>query len=398
MTFSNKKSGKSILWVSFFQALGLDNASLLNTLIQLSNYGHRVSLITVKSSRTNIFVKKGFETLFIPFRKIPLLLSVFFAVFLWFYLPIFIIKSKIDTVIMEPGVQVLSAFPLLLISKIRKIAFILDIRSTPVETSNFSGTLLRYWFNISVLIAKHEFDAVTIITPLMAKKVCEDFKMENKKIGIWTSGVSLELFNPANFHNTGKQLRIKLNLEEKFVIFYHGAFTRSRGLGETINAIGLLRRRYPDLVLFLLGDGPFKHDLKQMVKTNSLQDNVIIADPVNQLQVPIYISMSDVAIVPLPDNLYWKFQSPLKLLEYLAMEKAVILTRIPAHYAIVQDEKCGFYVSSVDPQEIAQVIEFVYLNKESLYDQGRIGRRLIENRFSWEKVVGDLDRLIISIS
>ena len=64
--------------------------------------------------------------------------------------------------------------------------------------------------------------------------------------------------------------------------------------------------------------------------------------------VPKYISMSDVAIIPLPDMHYWRSQSPLKLLEYLAMTKTVIISDIPAHRAVIGDA-CGIYSPSLHP-------------------------------------------------
>jgi hypothetical protein len=41
------------------------------------------------------------------------------------------------------------------------------------------------------------------------------------------------------------------------------------------------------------------------------------------------------------------------------MEKAVILTDIPAHRAVIGEAKCGVYISSVNPMEIAKAIEYV---------------------------------------
>ena len=77
----NKKNLKKILWISFFQAQGLDNTSLFNTLSQLSNFGHEVTLITVQSSRTNIFQNRLFKAIIIPFKRMPLLLSFLFTIY-----------------------------------------------------------------------------------------------------------------------------------------------------------------------------------------------------------------------------------------------------------------------------------------------------------------------------
>jgi len=388
------QSGKSILWISFFQARGLDNASLLNILIQLAKFGHPVSLITVKSTKTDTFERKGLKTILFPLKRIHLFLPLFFTFLLSFHLPLFILTSKIDIVIMEPSVHVLSAFPSLLISKFTKTKFVLDIRSTPVETDNFGGKLLKLWFSISVLIAKKYFNGFTIITPQMRKRVSQDFKLNSIKMGIWTSGVSQVLFNPEKYFKDNLKLRKKLDLEERFVVFYHGIFTATRGLQETVKAMAIVKQKYPNIVLFLLGTGPILTELKTLVQKDGLQQNVIIASPVEQAEVPKFISMCDVTISPLPDNQYWRFQSPLKLLEYLAMEKVVILTDMPAHRAVVGDAKSGIYLSSIKPTEIAKAIEYAYLNKSNLEQWGKEGGKIVNREYTWEKVVVDLEEYL----
>jgi glycosyltransferase involved in cell wall biosynthesis len=174
-------------------------------------------------------------------------------------------------------------------------------------------------------------------------------------------------------------------------------FSATRGLQETIRALKILKHRYSNAVLFLLGTGPIVSNLKALIQKEDLQDNVIIHNPIYHLEVPKFIGISDVCIVPLPYHPYWRFQSPLKLLEYLAMEKVVILTDIPAHRTVIGEAKCGVYISSLNPMEIAKAIEYVYLNKDSLKEWGKIGREIVKREYTWEKVAGSLEKYLLSI-
>jgi len=320
-----------------------------------------------------------------------------FTLVLFFFLPISIIISKPDRVILSPDVSILGSLPGLLISQFKKVKFVLDIRSIPVETVGFRGFLHRFWFSVSVLIAKKVFDGITIITPAMKKEICNAFDVDPDRVGVWTSGVSDSLFNPENLTAKRLELKRKLGLTGKFVVFYHGVFTATRGLTETIEAMKILRRKHPNIVFFLLGTGPTVTMLRALIQKENLQENVIITNPVNQSEVPKYIGICDIGIVPLPDHPYWRFQSPLKLLEYLAMEKVVILTDIPAHRAVIGEAKCGLYISSVKPMEIAKAIEYAYLNKENLEEWGKNGREIVKEKFTWKKVARDLENYLLSI-
>jgi glycosyltransferase involved in cell wall biosynthesis len=52
-------------------------------------------------------------------------------------------------------------------------------------------------------------------------------------------------------------------------------------------------------------------------------------------QVADYISLADICVVLLPRLPWWEISSPLKLMEYLAMEKPIVLSDINAHQSIV---------------------------------------------------------------
>jgi glycosyltransferase involved in cell wall biosynthesis len=320
-----------------------------------------------------------------------------YSVTLLFLLPLLVVFSRPDFVIMEPDVSALGSIPTILVSKFKRVKFVLDIRSTPVEIVGFRGSIRKIWFSVSVLLAKKLFDGMTIITPLMKKEVCSRFNINPAKVGVWTSGVSDSLFNPQNLISESAELKRKLGLIGKFVVFYHGVFTATRGLQETIKAMKILKHRYSNAVLFLLGTGSIVSNLQTLIQKEDLQDNVIIHNPIGHLEVPKFVGMSDVCIVPLPYHPYWRFQSPLKLLEYLAMEKVVILTDIPAHRAVIGEAKCGVYISSVNPMEIAKAIEYVYLNKDSLKERGKIGREIIKREYTWEIVAGSLEDYLLSI-
>jgi glycosyltransferase involved in cell wall biosynthesis len=334
---------------------------------------------------------------FVPVRYLPVITPAIHALVLTFLLPAYIVASNPDFVIMSPDISIISSIPSIFISKLKKTKLILDIRSTPVDTRGFRGSLRIFWFNISVSIAKRFFSGITIITPMMKKEISEKFSLNPRRIGVWSSGVSIELFDPKVWDRQGAELRTNMGLSGKFVVLYHGWFSDSRGINETIEAIRILSQSNSNIVFLLLGSGPSALELKSIVKKENIQTNVIVHDSVEYENVPKYIALCNVGIVPLPDTPYWRFQSPLKLLEYLAMGKVVILTDIPAHRSVIGEEKCGIYLSSTKPFEIAKAIEYARLNEKNLEKWGRIGREIVERNFDWKMVAMNLDEYLLSI-
>ncbi len=395
-------SGRKLLWVEpnhFQLGCSLHSMADIEVSKELSKKQFSTFLIIPRSKKSVILKIRNSEilTTSIPVKHIPLFSSVIYAIDLLFYLPFSLISRKPNYIMTVPDVSIVSFIPLMILSRFKHIKVILDIRSVPVETFGFLGFLQNFWFTVSLLIAKKLFNGITVITPLMKSDICSRFGINPDDVGVWTSGVSDQLFKTANNSNEINDLRAEHGLTKKFVIFYHGVFTASRGLKETIESLKILKKEGYDVVLFLLGRGPALSLLTEVVKENQLEENVIIHSQVEYEKVPKFIQMADVCIVPLPDNTFWRSQSPLKLLEYLAMEKTVILTDIPAHKFVVGDSKCGVYIQSVTPIEIARSVIYVLNNSDKLAEWGKSGRKIICDGYTWEKVAGDLSNYLLSI-
>lgn len=335
-------------------------------------------------------------TFSIPIKRYPLISALLYAFAQLFYLPYYLLALSPSVILIAPDVSVLTILPILFISKVKGTRLIMDIRTVPVELRGFKGFLQEFWFSVSIIIAKRFFDAMTTITPLMKADLIKKYRIDKMKFGVWTSGVSVDLFEREKNLEKGNGLKAKQELSNKFIVFYHGVFSSTRGLIETIKAFVEVRRQEPNIVLFLLGSGPAENLLKELVQKESLQESIIIHPPVRYEEVPPYVSMADVCILPLPDNPYWRSQSPLKLLEYLAMEKTVILTDIPAHKMVIGEKPCGIFINSVSPHAIAEKILEAFKNKEKLSTWGRTGKIIIEE-YTWAKVAQQLDDFIQSV-
>jgi glycosyltransferase involved in cell wall biosynthesis len=254
----------------------------------------------------------------------------------------------------------------------------LDIRSTPVEVKSFRRYLGALAFNVTVTVATKVFDGVTFATKGMKEEVCTKFQLTSESMQVWHNGVDVDLFRPQAFE--GKELRKRLGLSDEFIVFYHGAFREYGGIAETIKSIQILKRSYPNVTLFLLGAGIGLELYEDLIRESKIEDKVIIHKPVAYSEVPDYIAMADVGN-----------QSPLKLIEYLAMGKTVIATDIPANRELIGDEKCGIYLSSVTPQTIAEAISYAYVNKRELDKWGATGRIIVEEEYDWRRLAKSLE-------
>jgi len=300
---------------------------------------------------------------------------------------------KPDFILVDSNVSVLSLITSLPFPKIKKLNIVLNIRSTPVYVVGISGHLNNFIFKISVFIAKKFFQGITIITELMKEEVCNKYNINPNFVGVFTAGVSTEIFRSEKY--SGKEIRKKYSLEDKFIIFCHGTFFNNRGIIETVQAIRILKDLYSNIILFLLGDANFP--LKNLIVELGVQNMVKFHESVSYSEVPKYIAMCDVGIVPLPNLPDWRYQCPLNLLEYLSMQKVVIATDIPANKIIIGNSKSGIYIPSSNPKDISEAIIYSYKNKKKLKKWGMLGRKIVEDKYDWNIVVKKFENYLLNL-
>ena len=388
---------KKILWISsLIMDIHLHKTSQIEILRALAKRGHGVCLLATYSSRREALGLQDISSCQIPLKYVPLFSNMAYDILLFLYLPLLMLRYAPDFVIVEPEPTVLSLIPIFFFPRARKPKFILDIRSTPIGVFGISGRLKELFFAIAIFVARKFFQGITIITELMKKDVCKNYNVKPEFMGVWTSGVSLSTF--CSDRGSRVEMRKTFAIDDKFVILYHGVLGSlqvKRGIVETIKAIGLLKTKYPDLVLFLLGRGDLPLD--RLIQESGLENMVVAKDTVSYFEVPKYVAMADIGIVPLPDLPDWRYQCPLNLLECLASEKVVVATDIPANTMILGNSKCGILASSSDPRDLAKAIAYAYENRKKLAQWGSYGRTLIDKNYSWTKVAAKLETHLLGL-
>ena len=380
------------------QFTNISAESELNELFALAKRGHHVTFTTARVARSDKnegIVAPGFRVSFIPLRKsVPILSIVNFQLAsCWRSLRAI---GHLDALILD-SVSALLLYPFLAVRRLasRRPTLILRVTSNPVEMNPLRLVLFTLFWSVSVKLAATLFDTVYFISPMMARHYSHMLHIPESKIGVWPSTVDLELFNPrSRKHRLSIQrLRKELATIGSLTFLYHGVFSRARGIVELVQAFRLLRDSSVKATLVLLGDGPARENVARYVKSNCLEDSVKICGPVPYVDVPPYIAACDVGIVPLPDHPWWRYQCPTRLLEYLAMNKPVIVSDIPAHRWMLGNSPIGVYLRATTAPEIAQGTR-AFICADTHFDS-RLGRRL-SSGFSGERIAEMLEHNILS--
>jgi len=279
-----------------------------------------------------------------------------------------------------------SVFPTIVLRKMRRKFFIVyDLRINWIEASYELGYLNFYFMKPILqaidLVCLKSADKVIAITKKL-KSDLERLGVNREKIVISPSGVDLSFFSRANANYKMLYME-KLGIDEdNIIIGYIGAINRKRNLETIIHAFLELKKRISDFKLIFVGFGP---DIEYYRKLVEKRDDIIIVGEVPYNELPSWYSLFDIGISVTPTFMA-KYSSPLKALEYMAMEVPFIANDVEAYRELGLTEKNCLFFRSGNSKDLQKKMELLVLD-EDLRNTFKKENRFFVQKYSWERIV-----------
>ena len=192
-----------------------------------------------------------------------------------------------------------------------------------------------------------------------------------------------------NLQNDGKVIRDKYSSEDEPLALFVGRLVPHKGIGILIRSL-----TYTDKgKLLIVGDGPYKKWLVDLVNKLDLNDRVVFVGPVDDYWLPSYYSATDVVVLPSTSRLE---AFGIVGLEGMASGKPLILSDIPGVRDVISDKE-GYIVEPLDPSAIAKALDKIWNAPEMAREMGERGRLRVEKLFSWEKVAKDIENVFTDV-
>jgi glycosyltransferase involved in cell wall biosynthesis len=364
----------NIAWISKIESDMPHKTSRLKLSKALQKRGHSVTLYMVRKFGEKTISQNNIVC--IPTFHYPILSGLFYGVIVFFYFPVLLKRKNVDIIIVDfTKVSVPFVIPLKVLNKL----IIFDIRTLPIDRDN------SFFFNFWMYLSKYVADGFTTITPELKDIMIKDYNITDIKIGLWSSGASIDDFKNDSLNKTYfNETALK---DHKFILMYHGWYSPTRGIENLINAIEKLDIYIKNKIkLFIIGMPNNKiNNLSQLCKDKEVSEQVVILPKISYKEITQFLKIADIGIVPLPpEHKWWYVSAPLKTLEYLAAGKPVVATNIPFHYKIFKKGNCGVLIDSGSPKDIAKGIIYLYNKRKILIKMGKEGREIVKNDYTWD--------------
>ncbi|HAT4122600.1 glycosyltransferase family 4 protein [Clostridium perfringens] len=196
------------------------------------------------------------------------------------------------------------------------------------------------------------------------EKICS----ENNSIVLNGAGVNLNEFNFT-----------ELPKFDSINFLFMGRIMKEKGIEELIDAINIIKKKYPNTYFHILGglEESYESKLTKLESRNLISYHGIVKD------VKPYIKQSHCIVLPS----YHEGMSN-TLLESAAMGRALITSDIPGCREVVKDNKSGYLHKVKDSKDLANKMEkFILLSNEEKISFGKEARKIVEESFDKEKVV-----------
>jgi glycosyltransferase involved in cell wall biosynthesis len=285
------------------------------------------------------------------------------------------------------GFGILNTYIASKLAKKHGIPFIyywIDVLHTLIPETPFQF-LGRY---LEKLTIKNSSKVITI-----NKKLAEfviDLGAEKDKTCVIGAGVDLERFNPRAVD--GSSIRKKYRIEEDdIVLFFMGWLYNFSGLKEVALELVKIKEKKLKIKLLVVGDGDAFNDLKKIKENYKLNSQIILAGKQPYEKIPEFIAASDICLLPAyPHERTMQNIVPIKMYEYMAMEKPIITTRLSGIMKEFGNDNGVIYVDK--PEDVLKkAIELIENGK--FEEEGIKARRFVENS-DWDTVTDDFERTL----
>jgi glycosyltransferase involved in cell wall biosynthesis len=226
---------------------------------------------------------------------------------------------------------------------------------------------------------------IVVSTPL--KKFLVSIGVPEERIIVMPNGTDPEAFHP---NLDGHEIRRQYGLEDKMVIGFTGILRPWHGLDLLIQAFEEVASTRKDLHLLIVGDGPIRPELERMLVERELSGKVTITGRQPHERVRFFVAAMDIAVSPRATF----YASPMKLLEYMAMGKAIVAPDMENIRDILRHEENGLLFRAEDVGALAKSLEGLIKDATLRAALGSTARRDIEAERTWLHNAQGVMRLI----
>ncbi|NLE27488.1 MAG: glycosyltransferase family 4 protein [Clostridiaceae bacterium] len=257
-----------------------------------------------------------------------------------------------------------------------------------ITKSGFLGGIISSIYNMTLGKSLVKNSDIIITTTQSYASNSKLLKSSLSKVRVIPNGVDCDLFKPG-LDTIFAREKYGINPSDKLILFV-GHLDHYKGCEYLIRALPLIAEKIEHAHLLIVGSGPQSAFLRQIAATLHIEDKITFAGYVEDHELPYIYASADVFVLPSISS-YEGFG--IVQLEALSSGKPVVTTMLPGVRDVDSQGIASLHVQPKDPVALSGAIITLLKNIERSREMGRKGRSLVLERYSWPKVIEEIEKL-----
>ncbi|MBI9098024.1 MAG: glycosyltransferase [Spirochaetaceae bacterium] len=227
----------------------------------------------------------------------------------------------------------------------------------PILPGFFRNSFVSYYYR------KFYMNIDNIVVPSKAMKLYIETYVQNKNISIIPTGICPEEFS--GIRKRGKVVESYLGmthseLADKDILLYVGRVSIEKNIPFLIDVMKEVLPHKPDLLFIIVGDGPFRETLKQIVQDENLEQSVKFTGYIGREYIRYMYSIAKIFVFASKTE-----SQGLSVLESMICGTPVVSIGVMGILDTMKDNKGGFMVEDDVDLFAGKIVEL--LNDDILY-------------------------------
>ena len=203
-----------------------------------------------------------------------------------------------------------------------------------------------------------------------------DRDVSSEEVRVVRSTVDLAAFDVASERSP---IGLDFSPDDEFVATYAGPIVPDRGLGVLVDALAQVAEVLPDARCVVVGRGPaeYEEDLRERASRAGVNDRLTIATRAEPADVPAYLALCDVSVLPFPESEYAETALPGTLFGSFAAGTPAVVGDVSPLRRVVTRADAGI-VASESHTDLAAALRVLARDPERAAALGVNGRRASE--------------------
>ena len=269
-----------------------------------------------------------------------------------------------------------------LVSRLRRVPLVLEIRDIWPESIEAVGAMRSRWL-LRILERLERWmyrsaDHIVTVGNGYRDRILEKVPVSDRT-SVITNGVDLDLFVPGE--PDVRFLHI-WDLEDNFVCSYVGTIGMAHGLEVVLQAAHILKQRGRYEVRFcLVGDGAARKQLEEEAEKAGVKDMVLFLGRQRKEEIPRILASSHACLIHLKKCELFTTVLPSKVFETMAMGRPIIMGVGGEACEIVMAAGAGVEMEPGSAESLVRAVEMLADDGQSAIQRGHAARDYVARHF-----------------